>query len=102
MSERAATYDAGGFDEDAPPPRRAARGDDPPVLGRIEEKLDRALAGRQLETLTTQQVMNVLQIGRTKLNELVQSGELQMWKLGGERRITRAGLEAFIRSKARE
>jgi excisionase family DNA binding protein len=71
-------------------------------LEEIEEKQDRVLAGSQLETLTTKQVMSVLQIGRTKLTELVQSGELQMWKLGGERRITRAGLEAFIRSKARE
>jgi len=44
--------------------------------------------------------MRLLSIGRTKLHELVASGDLPMWKLGGERRITRAALEAFILRRA--
>lgn len=69
-------------------------------LDRLEAKLDRLHLGETLDVLTTAEVREVLGVGRTKLNELIQSGELKMWKLGGERRITRAGLEAFIREQA--
>ena len=77
--------------------------DDPLLqrLDRLESKLDRLHRGDTLDVLTTAEVRAVLGIGRTKLNELIQSGQLPMWKLGGERRITRAGLEAFIREQAR-
>jgi len=68
---------------------------------RMEELLVRLSAGKQLELLTTDDVRRILGIGRTKLNELIASGELPMWKLGGERRITRAGMEAYIRAQAR-
>ncbi|GIV03583.1 MAG: hypothetical protein KatS3mg015_2413 [Fimbriimonadales bacterium] len=68
---------------------------------RIEDLLVRLSAGKHLELLTTEDVRRILGIGRTKLNELIASGELPMWKLGGERRITRAGLEAYIRAQAR-
>lgn len=67
---------------------------------RMEELLVRLSAGKQIELLTTEDVRRILGIGRTKLNELIASGDLQMWKLGGERRITRAGLEAYIRRVA--
>lgn len=67
----------------------------------LEHKLDRLRLGDDLDVLTTAEVRDVLGVGRTKLNELIQSGQLKMWKLGGERRITRAGLEAFIREQAR-
>ena len=67
---------------------------------RIETMLLRLSAGKHLDLLTTEDVRRILGIGRTKLNELIASGELQMWKLGGERRITRAGLEAYIRRVA--
>ena len=67
---------------------------------RIEEVLLRLATGRHLELLTTADVMHVLQVGRTKLHELIASGELPMWKLGGERRITRAEFEAFIQRTA--
>jgi len=67
----------------------------------LEHKLDRLHRGDTLDVLTTADVRDVLGVGRTKLNELIQSGQLKMWKLGGERRITRAGLEAFIREQAR-
>ena len=67
---------------------------------RIEDVLVRFAAGKRLELLTTADVMRLLSIGRTKLHALVASGELPMWKLGGERRITRAELEAFIQRTA--
>ena len=68
---------------------------------RMEDLLVRMSAGKEVELLTTEDVRGILGIGRTKLAELIASGELPMWKLGGERRITRAGLEAFIRAQAR-
>ena len=67
---------------------------------RLETMLERVLAGEELDLLDVGQVCKVLQVSRTKLNELVQSGQLQMWMLGGERRITRSGLNAFIRRQA--
>ena len=67
---------------------------------RIEDVLVRLAAGGRLELLPTADVMRLLCIGLTKLHALVASGELPMWKLGGERRITRAGLEAFIQRTA--
>lgn len=53
-------------------------------LDHLEDKLDRIRLGDDLDVLTTAEVRAVLGIGRTKLNELIQSGELKMWKLGGE------------------
>ncbi len=67
---------------------------------RIEVLLIRLTAGRHLDVLTSADVMHLLSIGRTKLHALIASGELPMWKLGGERRITRAELEAFIKRRA--
>ena len=67
---------------------------------RMEDVLVRLAAGGRLELLTTADVMRLLSIGRTKLHELVASGDLPMWKLGGERRITRAALEAFVLRRA--
>ena len=67
---------------------------------RMETLLVRLSTGKQLDLLTTEDVRRILGIGRTKLAELIASGELRMWKLGGERRITRAGLEAYIRRLA--
>ena len=75
-------------------------------LESLETKLDAllgAVAGLRmgtLETLTMSEVQGVLKCGRTKVNELVQSGALGMWLLDGERRITRGGLEAFVRRRA--
>lgn len=66
----------------------------------LERKLDRLLVGDTLDTLTTKEVCQILRIGTTKLKRLIASGELPMWKLGGERRITRAELEAFVREQA--
>ena len=75
-------------------------------LAAVETKLD-ALLGAvtglrmgSLELLTLREVCGVLKLSRTKVNELVQGGALGMWKLDGERRITRAGLDAYIRRQA--
>ena len=67
---------------------------------RIEAVLVRLAAGRRLDVLTSADVMHLLSIGRTKLHALIASGDLPMWKLGGEWRITRAELEAFIQRHA--
>lgn len=72
----------------------------------LDAKLDAVLSGLAslrvggLDTLTVAEVCAVLKLGRTKVNELVQAGELGMWMLGGERRITRDGLDAFVRRQA--
>lgn len=55
----------------------------------FDQKLDLLLAGDKLDTLTTREVCHVLKISRTKLKGMLASGELHMWKLAGERRITR-------------
>ncbi len=74
----------------------------------VEAKLDALMAAvtglrmGSLELLTVREVCDVLKLGRTKVNELIQSGELGMWMLDGERRITRAGLDAYIRRQAGE
>ena len=68
----------------------------------LDQKLDRLLVGDKLETLTTREVCHVLKISMTKLKGMLASGELQMWKLGGERRITRGALEAYIRAQAKK
>lgn len=75
-------------------------------LGAVEAKLDALLSAVTglrlggLELLTVREVCDVLKLSRTKVNELIQSGALGMWKLDGERRITRAGLDAYIRRQA--
>ena len=75
-------------------------------LGAVEAKLDVLLAAvtglrmGALELLTVGEVCAVLKLGRTKVNDLIQTGALGMWKLDGERRITRAGLDAYIRRQA--
>ena len=75
-------------------------------LAAVETKLD-ALLGAvtglrmgALELMTVREVCEVLKLGRTRVNELIQTGALGMWTLGGERRITRAGLDAYIRTAA--
>ena len=68
----------------------------------LDQKLDRLLVGDKLETLTTREVCNVLKISMTKLKGMLAAGDLQMWKLGGERRITRGALEAYIRAQAKK
>lgn len=48
--------------------------------------------------LTTEQVQEVCGIGRTRLYELLKSGELPARKLGKRTLILRADLEAFLTS----
>lgn len=50
--------------------------------------------------LGTTEVCERLGVGRTKLNDLVQEGEVPMFMLGGQRRITEAQLERAIRRLA--
>ena len=46
--------------------------------------------------LTTRQVAGALSIGRTKVYELINAGELRSVRIGGLRRILRSDLEAFV------
>ena len=70
-------------------------------LERLRAEVECLRRGPSLDVLSTKEVCEVLGIGRTKLHELIDRGELKMWKLDGKRKITRAGLEAFIRNQAK-
>ncbi len=64
--------------------------------------LSARLAARDDDTLTLAEVCAVLHLSRSKVQELLALGVLPMWKLGGEWRITRGGLSAYIRRCAAE
>ena len=70
-------------------------------IAHLREEVTRLRLGEALDVLGTEEVCRVLGIGRTKLHELIDRGELKMWKLDGKRKITRAGLEAYVRAQAR-
>ena len=70
-------------------------------IAHLREEVTRLRLGEVLDVLGTDEVCRVLGIGRTKLHELIDRGELKMWKLDGKRKITRAGLEAYVRTQAR-
>lgn len=46
--------------------------------------------------LNTQEVSKVLGIGRTKVYELINSGDLHRVKIGNSTRIPRGSIEAFL------
>jgi excisionase family DNA binding protein len=52
-----------------------------------------------LQLLDTQQVGERLQVGKTKVYELIKSGELPSVLIGKSRRVPVAALEAFIAEK---
>jgi excisionase family DNA binding protein len=52
------------------------------------------LVNRQL--LTIDEVASLCSLGRTKIYELVRSGEIESVKVGAARRITPAAVAAFI------
>jgi excisionase family DNA binding protein len=54
------------------------------------------ITGRLL--LTPEQAAEVLSIGRTRLYQLVATGQLPSVKLGASRRITRQSLERYVAS----
>ena len=43
-----------------------------------------------------EEAAEVLAIGRPKLFELLASGEIESYKIGGSRRISRAALEGYV------
>jgi hypothetical protein len=76
-------------------------------LGRLEtllaeqnELLFRMLLGEELQLLGTNEMKDALGVGKTKLNELVQRGDLQTFMLEGKRVTTPALLRCYIRSLA--
>ena len=70
-------------------------------IAHLREEVTRLRLGEALDVLGTKEVCRVLGVSRTKLHELIDRGELKMWKLDGKRKITRAGLEAYVRTQAR-
>lgn len=46
--------------------------------------------------LTTEEAARALSVGRTKIYELIQKGQLHSLKLGGHRRIPVSALEDFV------
>ena len=48
------------------------------------------------ELLTVNETIGVLRLGRTRVNEILRSGELPSYKLGRRRLVRRADLERFL------
>ena len=50
-----------------------------------------------IEIYTTKEMMEILKFGKTKMNELLRSGEFPAVKIGGQYRITKEALEQWMR-----
>ena len=48
------------------------------------------------ELLTVDETIRVLRLGRTRVNEILRSGELASYKLGRRRLVRRTDIEAWI------
>lgn len=49
-----------------------------------------------MEVYTTKEMMQILKFGKTKMNELLKSGEFPAVKIGGQYRITKTALEKWM------
>lgn len=49
-----------------------------------------------MEIYTTKEMMQILKFGKTKMNELLKSGEFPAVKIGGQYRITKEALEKWM------
>ena len=49
-----------------------------------------------MEVYTTKEMMQILKFGKTKMNELLKSGEFPAVKIGGQYRITKEALEKWM------
>lgn len=49
-----------------------------------------------MEIYTTKEMMKILKFGKTKMNELLKSGEFPAVKIGGQYRITKEALEKWM------
>lgn len=56
-----------------------------------------AQRNNNLEIYTTKEMMNILKFGKTKMNELLRSGEFPAVKIGGQYRITKEALEQWMK-----
>lgn len=50
-----------------------------------------------MEIYTTKEMMEILKFGKTKMNELLRSGEFPAVKIGGQYRITKTALEQWMK-----
>ena len=48
------------------------------------------------ELLTVDETIRVLRLGRTRVNEILRSGELASYKLGRRRLVRRTDIEAWL------
>ena len=50
------------------------------------------------DLLTVDETIRVLRLGRTRVNEILRSGELPSYKLGRRRLVRRQDLERFLKA----
>lgn len=66
-------------------------------LARIEARLDELARGRLRTLLTVDDVATTLQVSRRTVETLISSGHLTPIRIGRQRRIHPAALDAFLR-----
>ena len=54
------------------------------------------------QLFTVKQVQQQLELGHTKVHELLRTGEIPSIKIGRSRRVTSEGLKEFIKQKFQE
>jgi excisionase family DNA binding protein len=84
-----------------PADRPEQKGTQPMSLSRVEATSQRVGAGRPI-VASVNETMTALSIGREKIYQLLNSGELESYRDGGSRKILWRGIEAYVERRLAE